>query len=115
MYAEAIASYQQAIKLGLDTPSTQIHLGVTYARAGSREQAQAILKRLQTSKDHVSLAELAMLYVAMGEREEAFASLETAYEARDPQLQYLGVAPEFDSLRADPHFQSLLRRVGLTP
>jgi serine/threonine protein kinase/Tfp pilus assembly protein PilF len=115
MYAEAIAAYQEAIKLGLDTPSTQIHLGVAYARAGSREQAQAILKRLQTSKDHVSPGELAMLYTAMGDTEQAFASLETAYEARDPQLQYLGVAPEFDSLRADPRFQNLLRRVGLTP
>ena len=115
MYPEAIAAYQEAIKLGLDTPSTQIHLGVAYARAGNREQTQAILKRLQTSKDHVSPGELAMLYTAMGEREQAFASLETAYEAHDLQLQYLGVALEFDPLRADPRFQNLLRRVGLTP
>lgn len=114
MHAEAIASYQQAIKLGLDTPSTQIHLGVTYAQTGRREQAQAILKRLQTSKDHVSPGELAMLYTAMGEREQAFASLETAYEAHDLQLQYLGVAQEFDPLRSDPRFQDLMRRVGLT-
>jgi serine/threonine protein kinase/Tfp pilus assembly protein PilF len=114
MYPEAIASYQEAIKLGLDTPSTQIHLGVAYARAGRREQAQAILKRLQTSSDHVSPSELAMLYTAMGEQEQAFSSLEKAYEAHDLQLQYLGVAPEFDSLRANPRFQSLLRRVGLT-
>ena len=59
--SEAIAAYQEAIKLGLDTPSTQIHLGVSYAQAGKREQAQAILKRLQASKDHVSPGELAML------------------------------------------------------
>ena len=115
MYPEAIASYQEAIKLGLDTPSTQIHLGVAYARAGNRDQAQAILKRLQTSKDHISPGELAMLYTAMGEQEQAFSSLETAYAAHDLQLQYLGVAPEFDSLRADPRFQNLLRRIGLTP
>ena len=115
MYPEAIASYQQAIKLGLDTPSTQIHLGVAYARAGRREQAQAILKHFQTSNEHVSPAELAMLYSATGEQEQAFASLEKAYEAHDIQLQYLGVAPEFDPLRADPRFQNLLRRVGLTP
>ena len=114
MYAEAIASYLQAIKLGLDTPSTQIYLGVVYARAGNRAQAQAILKRLQENKDHVSPGALAMLYTALGEREEAFASLEKAYEVHDPQLQYLGVAPEFDPLRVDPRFQNLLRRVGLT-
>ena len=75
-------------------------------RAGSREQAQAILKRLQTSKDHVSPGELAMLYTALGEREKALALLETAYQAHDLQLQYLGVAPEFDPLRADPRFRT---------
>ncbi len=115
MYSEAIAAYQEAIKLGLDTPSTQIHLGAAYARAGNREKAQAILKRLQTSKEYVSPGELAMLYTAMGEREQAFSSLEKAYETHDLQLQYLGVSPEFDPLRADPRFQDLLRRVGLTP
>lgn len=114
MYPEAIASYQEAIKLGLDTPSTQIRLGVAYARAGRREQSEAILKRLQTSKDNVSPAELAMLYTAMGDPEQAFASLEKAFEAHDLQLQYLGVAPEFDPLRGDPRFQNLQRRVGLT-
>jgi serine/threonine-protein kinase len=114
MNAEAIAAYQEAIRRGLDTPSTQIHLGVTYAQAGRLEQAQAILKRLQTSNDHVSPGELAMLYTAMGNREQAFASLKTAYEAHDLQLQYLGVAPEFDPLRSDPRFQNLMRRVGLT-
>ena len=49
----------------------------------------------------------------MGDRERAFVSLEKAYEAHDLQLQYLGVSQEFDPLRADPHFQDLLRRVGL--
>jgi serine/threonine-protein kinase len=110
MHAEAIASYQEAT--GPDM-STQIHLAVSYAQAGKREQAQAILDHLQTSTDHVSPAELAMLYTAMGEQEEAFALLERAYEAHDIQLQYLGVAPEFDPLRADPRFQDLMRRVGL--
>ena len=49
----------------------------------------------------------------LGEREQAFASLEKAYAAHDPNLQYLGVEPAFDSLRSDPRFQDLVRRVGL--
>ena len=113
LHTEAIASYQEAIKLGLDTPSSQIHLAVTYVQAGKHEQAQAILERLKTSPDHISPAELAMLYTAMGAREEAFALLERAYEAHDLQMQYLGVAPEFDPLRSDSRFQDLMRRVGL--
>jgi TolB-like protein/DNA-binding winged helix-turn-helix (wHTH) protein/Flp pilus assembly protein TadD len=113
MYPEAIASYQEGIKLGDNSPSIQVYLGATYAKAGEREKAQAILKRLQTSKEYVSPGELAVLYAALGEREQAFASLERAYAAHDLQLQYLGVDPPFDSLRSDPRFQDLVRRVGL--
>jgi len=113
MYPEAVAFYQEAIKLGDNSPSIQVYLGATYAKAGEREKAQAILKRLQTSKEYVSPGELAVLYAALGEREQAFASLERAYAAHDLQLQYLGVDPPFDSLRSDPHFQDLARRVGL--
>jgi eukaryotic-like serine/threonine-protein kinase len=114
MYPEAIAAYQHAIKLGLDTPSTQISFGAAYAQAGERRQAEAILKQLQTSKEYVSPGELAALYTALGERELAFALLEKAYEEHDSQLQYLGVSPAFDGLRADPRFQDLLRRIGIT-
>ncbi len=113
MYAEAIAAYQETINLGLDTPDAQIHLGTAYAQAGERERAQAILKRLQTNKDYVSPVGLAVLLVALGEREQAFSSLERAYAAHDTQLQFLGVDPMFDSLRGDSRFQDLLRRVGL--
>ena len=68
MYPEAVAFYQEAIKLGDNSPSIQVYLGATYAKAGEREKAQAILKRLQTSKEYVSPGELAVLYAALGER-----------------------------------------------
>jgi TolB-like protein/DNA-binding winged helix-turn-helix (wHTH) protein/Tfp pilus assembly protein PilF len=112
-YREAIAAYQEAIKLGDSSPDIQIYLGAAYAKAGQREKAQAILKRLETGKEYVSPEALAGLHVALGEREQAFALLERAYAAHDHQLIFLGVEPEFDPLRDDPHFQDLIRRVGL--
>jgi serine/threonine protein kinase/Tfp pilus assembly protein PilF len=113
MYPEAIAAYQQFLKLSGDDTSAQIYLGVSYAHAGQREKAQAILKRLQTTKEYVSPGELAVLYDALGEREQAFASLERAHAAHDLQLQYMAVDPAFDPLRSDPRFADLMRRVGL--
>jgi serine/threonine-protein kinase len=113
-YAEAIAAYQEAIRLGGDTSSTEIYLGAAYALGSERERAQAILKRLQTNNQYVSPAQLTVLYAALGEREQAFTSLERAYAARDLQLKFLGVDPAYDSLRGDPRFQDLLRRLGLS-
>lgn len=113
MYPEAIASYQEAVKLGEDSPSLQIYLGHAYAKAGERRKSQAILKRLERSKEYVSPGELAILYAALGERERAFASLERAYAAHDLQLQYLGTDPAYDDLRGDPRMADLLRRIGL--
>jgi serine/threonine-protein kinase len=113
-HGDAIAAVQQAITLGLDTPSTQIVLGTTYAGAGKRAEAEAILTQLETGRVNVSPGELALLHAALGDTEKALASLETAYEARDLQLQYLGVHPGYDPLRADPRFQDLVKRVGLS-
>jgi TolB-like protein/Tfp pilus assembly protein PilF len=112
MYREAIDSYQKTIRLGGNSPSNQIFLGATYAKAGEREKAQAILKQLET-KEYVSPGELAVLYTSLGEHEKAFASFEKAYAAHDLQLQFLKIEPLFDPLRRDPRFQDLLRRVGL--
>jgi len=113
MYSEAIAEYQTAVKLGLDNPTTQIFLGAAYAQSGERERAQALLQRLQTGKEYVSPGELAILFAALGERDQAFASLEKAYDQHDLQLQYLGADPAYDPLRSDTRFQDLLRRIGL--
>lgn len=113
MNDEAIAEYQETIKLGLDIPGPQIYRGVVYARKGETEQARKILKQLQNSKEYVSPGELAILYAALNEREQAFASLEKAYATHDLQLQTLAVDAAYDPLRSDPRFEDLLRRIGL--
>ena len=113
MYGEAVAAYQKAIELSGQTTSRQIFLGVAYAKTGELDKAQAILNQLQASKEYVSPGELAIIYDALGLREQAFASLEKAHAAKDLQLQYLSVDPAFDNLRSDPRFQDLLRRVNL--
>jgi hypothetical protein len=81
--------------------------------SGKRNEAQAILKRLKTTKEYVSPGELAVLYAGLGDKEGALAVLERGYEAHDPQMQNLKVDPLYDSLRADPRFQELMRRIGL--
>ena len=55
---------------------------------------------------------LAINYTWIGETEKAFASLERAYELREPSMIYLKWNPDLDSIRSDPRFDDLVRRVG---
>jgi serine/threonine-protein kinase len=113
MYREAVAEYQQANKLGDKGYNLQIYLGEAYAKMGERQRAQAILKQLQTSDSYASPGQMAIIYAALDEREQALGSLEKAHVERDPLLQWLGADPSYDDLRSDPRFQDLLRRMNL--
>jgi TolB-like protein/Flp pilus assembly protein TadD len=113
-YQDAIAEYERVRKGGgVLSPSNQIYLGAAFAGAGEVEKARVTLKQLLESGKYYSPAELAILYVALGEREQAFASLEKAYAARDLQLKYLTTEAGYDPIRTDPRFADLIRRVGL--
>lgn len=113
MFREAIEAYLKAFNLGQETPSNKIYLGAAYAGADEPEKAETILSELKTGENYVSPAELAVLYIALDDKEKAFASLEKAFNLHDLQLQYLGTDPAFKSLRNDSRFADLLKRIGL--
>jgi DNA-binding winged helix-turn-helix (wHTH) protein/TolB-like protein/Flp pilus assembly protein TadD len=113
MYAEAIADYQENIKVDGENTSDEIYLGYAYAMLGKRDRALAILKKLKTTTDYVSPAELAILYIGLGDKDRAFQSLERAYTSHDFQMQFLKVDSHYDAIRSDRRFIDLMRRVGL--
>ena len=55
---------------------------------------------------------LAISLTRAGETDEAFAALERGYRAREPAMIYLKGNPDLDSLRSDPRFDDLVRRIG---
>jgi len=112
-YAEAIAAYQKYISLNGETPNALCSLGYAYAKSGKRDEALAMLNKLKTTKEHVSPAVLAILYVGLGDKEAALDALGRAYQAHDPQMQYLKVEPGYDALRSEARFQDLMRKVAL--
>jgi serine/threonine-protein kinase len=61
----------------------------------------------------VGSSSIAILHARLGEKDEALRWLERSFESHTRDLIYLKVEPAYDSLRGDPGFDALLRRVGL--
>ena len=117
MYAEAIAELHKAVKLSDGSPQMKATLAHAYAMAGRTAEARKILAELQEAARgrYVSPYDIATIHAALGERDQAFAFLDQAYEERSGWMSYLKVNPIFDGLHSDPRFAELLRRIGLAP
>ena len=115
MYNEAISEYQTTLELSGDEPVMIAGLAYAYAVAGKRVQAQKALNHLRklSKKQHIGPTLLVQIYIGLGETDQAFKCLEEIYAGRYPLMLYLKVDPAFDSVRSDPRFADLLRRVGL--
>ena len=109
MFAEAIAAHEKTKEISGEKEG-EFYI-YTLAKAGKTEQARQYLEKAK-KRENYSPAEFAVAYIALGDKEQAFATLEKAYQERDPQLQYLKIDPHYDEIRSDPRFQDLLRRVG---
>ncbi len=90
-------------------------LAHAYAVRGRREEAQALLAQLtQLAKErYVSGAYLALIHLGLGEKAAALDWLEKAAAQRSGSLVYLKVNPRYESLRSEPRFSALLKKIGL--
>jgi serine/threonine protein kinase/Tfp pilus assembly protein PilF len=73
--------------------------------------AELMIERSKTK--YVTPWQIATLYTRAGMNDEAIKWFEKAYEAHDNNIPYLSVDPIFDSLRDDPRFKNLIKRMGL--
>src|SRR4030095_11877947 len=116
-YQEAITEIKRAVTLSADNTRTVATLGRAYAVAGKKLEAQQVIYQLleRSKQSYVSPYYIALVYTGLGEKDQAFAWLEKAYEERESYFNLFKVEPVFDSLRSDPRYVSLLNRVGLSP
>ncbi len=116
-FPEAIAEFQKAVSLSERAPRFLAPLGNAFGLSGQREQAIKVRDELreQAKRRYVSPYEFAVVYTGLGEKNQAFAWLQKAYEDRSPRLTQLKVDRRLYSLRSDPRFGDLVRRVGLPP
>jgi TolB-like protein/DNA-binding winged helix-turn-helix (wHTH) protein/Tfp pilus assembly protein PilF len=117
MYAEAIAEFEQANAILGGRPATTMALGYAHGRAGHKAEARQALKELQAQAKTKYVPALCFvgIYLGLGDTNRALTWLERAYQERSDYLVYLKVEPMADSLRSDPRFADLVRRIGLPP
>jgi TolB-like protein/DNA-binding winged helix-turn-helix (wHTH) protein/tetratricopeptide (TPR) repeat protein len=112
---EAITNLQSAVSHSR-APLFKALLGHAYGIAGERAKALSILKEIEvlSKQQYVSPFDFAIVYTGLGDRDKAFQWLESAYSQRVMRIQELN-EPHFDSLRGDPRYGDLLRRLGIPP
>jgi len=114
-YDRALAEYNQAIALGGRSVNTVGVLGYAYGRSGNVDRAKEHLQELTARAAHsyVSAMWIALIHLGLGDLDTVFHCLERAFEERDGSLILISAAVEFDPVREDPRFKSLLGRMGL--
>jgi serine/threonine protein kinase/tetratricopeptide (TPR) repeat protein len=109
---EAIAEFSLAPKMG-----NRMQSGIASAEAalGHRDGALGIVRSLvaESKQHYIGPEAIAAVYVALGDRDRAFEWLEKAYQARSAYMVLLRSDRRWDSVRADPRFAVLLKKVGV--
>jgi len=117
MYPQALAEYQKVLATDGNDGWARIGLGRAYAAAHERVNAEKVVREmLQDAKERSDAAlEIATIYASLGERDKAYAWLDEAYKNREGGLLFLNRAMNFQAIRPDPRFDTLVRKIGLAP
>jgi TolB-like protein/DNA-binding winged helix-turn-helix (wHTH) protein/Flp pilus assembly protein TadD len=115
MYPEALREIGRAKHLLPRNAAVQCDIGHVYAVSGDKGNAEKVIAALKEESAHryVNAYELALIYVGLGQNDQAFKSLDRAFREHSDMLVYLKVDPRLDSIRSDSRFADLMRRVGV--
>ena len=112
--AEAFANLEKAVELSKRASHNLAYLGYGYAVTGKRAEAIAIVKELEEryARKEATGGGIAAVYAGLGNKDKAFEWLEKDFQSKE---DFAGIRWEipFESLRDDPRFKDLLKRMGL--
>ena len=111
----AVAEREKIVSLS-GSPELAASIEAVYSKSGYNGVLQGWLAgMMEISKySYVSPYDIAQIYARMGDREKTLTWLEKAYGQHDSGLVSVAVDPLFDSVRSDPRFRDLLRRLKLS-
>lgn len=112
--ADAVSEAAKSVEMSHRETFTLGVLGFVYASTGKRAEAEAILGELKTRYEQrkANGHDIARIYVGLGDKDQAFGWLEKDFQARMSTLPTWLATPPLDSLRDDPRYRDLQRRIG---
>ena len=112
-YPLALSELQKAVDLSQGDSGAKASLVYAQAAAGHRQIAEKMLRELQQTGQKEPV-DIAIIYVALGDREQAITMLKQAYSEHSQSLLLLKTDPWLDGLRADPRIQELIKKIGFS-
>jgi TolB-like protein/DNA-binding winged helix-turn-helix (wHTH) protein/Tfp pilus assembly protein PilF len=113
-YDLAISEYRKEKGLNQDANYVVAALGISLAKAGRKQEAQAILEELaeRSKRSYVSPFGLAQIYLALGDKDGSLTYLNRALEERSFGLVLMASSTQHNVLSNDPRYQQILKMVG---
>jgi len=114
MYQEALEIAQKAQSLYEDSTLPLLDAIAIHALSGQRDKAQEMFDDLlsQTPKKYIGPLNKAKIYCLLGEKDKGLEWIEKAYEQRGLSPEMLRYEKSFDSIRSDPRFKALLKKMN---
>src|SRR5208283_3011152 len=114
-FDDALACYARAREADPNSKFVASFEAMTLALAGKRAEAAKMLEEIlrRAVTDYISPVSIAYIYTALGDKDRAFENLDRAIFDRDPNILGLKTNPNFDSIRDDPRYHALLRKMQL--
>jgi len=108
-FAEAIAALRAAVRFSGRNVGFLAALAHALGVAGEEAEARAVLAELTglRASRYVSASDVALVYLALGERGQAIEWLERAFAERAHSMAFVNVDPRLDPLRSEPRFERL--------
>jgi tetratricopeptide (TPR) repeat protein len=115
LYEKGYEEIAKSLAIDGGDPELSPDLAYIDGVSGKTENARRTLTGLLAlaKQGPVDRGLIALVCIALGRREQALALLEQAYTQHSSMMTWLKIDPRFDSIREEPEFQDLMRRVGL--
>lgn len=114
-HTDAVRELEAAIRQGGKLTPWIAELARTHAAAGNDQEARRLLRELRDARDGLAVtpANLAFIYIELGDTAQAFEALDRATDQRSPVMLWANVDPRFDGVRIDKRFRDVLDLIGL--